>query len=255
MLDKLEPKSKNAANKFERKPRLGRLEVVRRGHESQNRTPHYDEHSWAVSYADFLMVLLSFFVIFFGQSDGVDNIILKITQEISKDGGSKSGSSHQASQATESSGKHAGSFSGAGPLEREVLTKQLQQEFTGFQISESEKENALSILLPENIYQKGQFKLSEESKKQFEDLAKRLLPFKESIFITVTGHTDDVSVTPSSLKKFDDNTELSSLRAYYATKNLIEMGFSEDQVRIKTLLKEHRNSRTLSIHVTGVTPR
>lgn len=252
MLDNLDLKNKNSAPPEGKKPRLGRLEVVRRGHDHQNRIPHYDEHSWAVSYADFLMVLLSFFVIFFGQSDGVDNVIFKITQELSKNNDSSTGSIHQASKATESLGTFAGNFSGSGPLERQAIANELRKQFSGFKISENEKEKALSIQLPENIYEKGQFKLTADSKKQFEDLAKLLLPFKDSIAITVTGHTDNVAVNSSGVKKFDDNTELSSLRAYYATKNLIELGFSENQVRIKTLLKEHRNSRTLSVHVAGI---
>lgn len=232
------------------KPRLGRLEVVRGSGENQHRVPHSEEHTWAVSYADFLMVLLSFFIIFFSQGEGTDNVIFKITQELAKNSGQQ-GTSNQSSTAPTTPGNFSGQHPGAGPVDRATLSNELKEEFSSFTFMDNEKEKALSILLPENIYNPGAFQLQEEAKIQFAGLVKRLLPFKEAITITITGHTDTSSVTPSKLKKFGDNTELSSLRAYYATKELIEQGFSEDQVRIKTLLKDQRNSRTLSTQISG----
>lgn len=251
MLDNLERSQPNSKFSGPAKPRLGRIEVVRRSGESLHRIHQTDDHTWAVSYADFLMVLLSFFIIFFSQSDGAENVIFKITQELGKNSGQQ-GSANQSSTAPEKAGNFSGQHPGAGPLDRMALSKELKKEFSNFTFMENEKERAISILLPENIYNSGAYHLQDEAKQQFAELVKRLLPFKNAITITITGHTDISSVTPSRLKKFGDNTELSSLRAYYATKQLIELGFSEEQVRIKTLLREQRNSRTLSLQISGV---
>lgn len=250
MLDKLERTDLKSKTAGAPKPRLGRIEVVRRSGESLHRVPHTEDHTWAVSYADFLMVLLSFFIIFFSQGEGTDNVIFKITQELGKNSGQQ-GSTNQSSTAPTTPGNFSGQHPGGGPMDRAALSKDLKKEFSNFTFMDNEKEKALSILLPENIYSSGAYQLQAEAKAQFADLVKRLLPFKNAITITITGHTDISLVTQSKLKKFGDNTELSSLRAYYATKELIEQGFSEDQVRIKTLLKEQRNSRTLSLQISG----
>ena len=227
----------SASNK---KPaRLSRIDIQRRSSHSEPQLQHTEENTWAVSYADFLMVLLSFFIIFFSQSEEKDSIIMKIKNELAKNNGA--GETTLSSQAP---------VDAASKFNRETLTKELQLTFKDYKFADNESAQYMSVALPENIFDAGKYKFSQKAKNDFLLLAKKLFPFKSQIALTITGHSDATGIIKGKHPKFDDNIELSSLRAYYAARELIAMGFAEDNIRIKTLISDTRNTRSLSLIVT-----
>lgn len=229
---------KNQIPISKKKPSLGRMDSLRR---SDFLSQHKEEEqTWAVSYADFLMVLLSFFVIFFSQDQNKNEIIFKITEEM----GGKSSS-------TEAPTLNSGSRT-LGSLVNgfETLNAELKNEFTDYQFFTDPISQSLFIELPDNIFEPGKFILQDSKKDLYEKLLNKLSKYKNEIVVTLIGHSDQSQVRKDRGRKYEDNIELSSLRASNAARKALQAGFSENQIRIKTLMSETRNTRSLTLNLT-----
>jgi flagellar motor protein MotB len=224
---------KEPLNKAVKRP-ARRLPTVERRHGS---SVHDDSaHLWAVSYADFLMVLLCFFIIFFSTDESKKkNVIQQIFFE--------------------SAGQYAGQggVSLIGQAARDVASAHafpkidLASSLKEFSISKSDLTDGLIVQFRDGLYENGSYEISGDRVPIFEDFLKKILPYRDQISMTFIGHTDDVQVTPSPRKIFRDNFDLSSLRATRALQFAVRSGFPEDQVSAKGNSKNSRVSRTLSV--------
>lgn len=238
-LDTLSNQQKKGPSTVKKKTSLGRLDSLRRGDFAP--TIKDDEHTWAVSYADFLMVLLSFFVIFFSQDQNKNEIIFKITEEMG-------GSANQA----QTNFSNSQTSRKPGSLENgfDDLNTELQSEFTDYKFFVDPMTKSLLIEMPDNIFGPGEFVLQNSKKDLYEKLLQKLSKYKNEVVITLIGHSDQTQVRKEKGRKYEDNIELSSLRASNAARKALQAGFSENQTRIKTLLSETRNTRSLTLNLT-----
>lgn len=223
-----------------RSPR--RLEVVRRN-DHYNFQSHMgsDEHGgWAVSYSDFLMVLLSFFVIFFSINNHKDrrSMIFKIMSQVK-------GNPQEGGQGT-----------GPGRPDGREFTSQDAETLAGLFKSLSPKvgENpaSLTLVFPDNVFKPGEYKLTGSALNEYEQLIKKLMPYQEQIQVVITGHSDSTGVIATQGRKFEDNFELSSLRASAAIRNALNVGFVENHIRARAASHNERNTRSISITIQDI---
>lgn len=196
---------------------------------------HVDDettHLWAISYADFLMVLLSFFILFFSVDSEVKQDVI---QRILKDTQLK----------TTSSGMGGGSARGPSGIAG-MPTKSLVEALKGLDIKIEESKKKIILEFPDNIYSLGQFQVTSDIKNQMGILFKSLTPYYSQIQITFVGHTDQMPFfrNDSMLK---DNFDLSVMRATKALQYSLSLGTPIDRVSAKGSADASRNSRTLSL--------
>jgi flagellar motor protein MotB len=242
---------------------------------------HDHSEGWAVSYADFLMVLISFFVIYFNMNDkessapsSLSKIVLSLASDSAvkyyeREGeGLKEISSQDALSRPSPSiigqiilGKGTNVKNEEGRNLASVLTKKEEIEVSaGFSKSsfsdaklvgsKEDAKNEVIIDLPSNVYEINGFELTANIKSYLDRVLGESKKYKDSLNIVVIGHTDDIKFKGSSSGKIlNNNMVLSSLRASRAVEYILSQGFSENQVFIKATNYQLRNSRTLSIQL------
>lgn len=211
--------------KFEqnRKPRMPRVE------RSSHRTNHHPEdHSWAVSYSDLLMVILSFFVIFFSQDKNkTQDWIRKIV-----------GDSRSVSSVSENRNV---------ALPMQSLSERWQS-LENVTLRVDNRNQSVEIQFPDNMYAKNSFELTPKHLILFEKTMAQIAPFTNEIDIIIIGHSDirvHQKVTGDSL--IQNNFDLSSLRANVALREALRLGVPSDSLLTMGSAQNTRNSRSLSI--------
>lgn len=200
---------------------------------------HTESESWAVSYADFLMVLLSFFILFFSidqkKTDDVIQQIMVATGKMEK---------------TEGNG-------GAAPNEKQVDREPKSiglQEINGiasqllklnWKVEKDPKK--IMVHFPDNLYLPGSLTLDEKAKENMDKIVNLLSPFYDRIQLTVVGHTDETLVKDRGDTYLKDNFDLSVLRATNAVKYAVRLGVPMNILSAKGNSSHSRNSRSLSI--------
>lgn len=187
-------------------------------------------HLWAVSYSDFLMVLLSFFILFFSvDENSKSNLIQKIFSD-QQDLSSKSPNQTQA-------GGPGGSF----PMSA------LEQSLNDFSLTKAENFPGLLIHFSDDMYEKGSFEISESQRNKLERFFQQLEPYKDQISLTFIGHTDGSPVAQIPGRLFKDNFDLSSIRATRALQFAARAGFPEAHMASQGNSQNSRASRSLSV--------
>jgi flagellar motor protein MotB len=196
-------------------------------------------HSWAVSYADFLMVLLSFFIIFFSidakkREELIDNI--------------KTEEKGVTTSASESPG---------GPNLAQIVQGELPKGLSekvegtkGLFIDRGTKQRSLMISFEDNLYQPGRIDMPADQVAKLVEILDKLRPFQTLINITFIGHTDSQAVTRSRSRYLQDNFALSSLRASTALQYAAKAGMDPSRMYTKGAAENSRGTRTLSVLVT-----
>jgi chemotaxis protein MotB len=244
------------------------LEIKKRkGHEES-------AESWAVSYADLLMVLMSFFIVFFSleEKKSGEFLLSSIVAGL-KD---HTGAQILDEKGTPISGKSEKLFPGfvstpdsEGREPASVAPANLKPNFTiiisKLESPESDKNPAqpnvdsvpknsvaqktgLQIDLVENIYSPGSYEMSQEAKTQLEKVLAGLLPFKEKINLVFVGHTDAVPIKAGK-NVIESNMILSSLRASKAVEMALSKGYNPYWVSAQGFAEYSRNTRSLSLRV------
>lgn len=194
-----------------------------------------DGHSWAVSYADFLMVLLSFFVIFFSLDPSQkDSIIDEVAQKTSfKAGkGGKEKDRTIASVATLPEG-----------------VNKIGDELDGFFV-ERDKKQKLFIYFDDDIYPPGKIDLPRAQIEKLKAILAQLAPYHNEINVIFVGHTDDQAVARSRSRYLTDNFDLSSLRATRALQQAVKANFDPRHMYAQGVAEHTRGTRTLSLVIT-----
>lgn len=198
-----------------------------------------DAQSWAISYSDMLMVLMSFFIIFFSFDDKkpeeiVDKIALEIKGQLPvKEEVAKPILKNEKLQ---------------GPAED---IKKIAELFTekSFKILTSRNSRFLRLDLSDQLYSKRSFKISGKAKIELESVLKLLEPYKKSIKIVFIGHSDKSNVSKAN-QFLSNNLDLSALRAVRALEFASFQGFPMSQLATETEGPVKRDSRSLSLKIT-----
>ena len=179
------------------------------------RTPEKKTHdqTWAISYADFLMVLLSFFIIFFSTKE--ESYLHVIAQDILKGyHGKVVGTGVESAMGTNlGTGMATGT---AGLSDGKILTT-LSEQLKNAKLDTNATPNKLIIELPNDVYLVGQYQAPQAELKKIADA---IADHQKSLMLTVIGHSDQQKF-PSDRKDYvNDNLTLASARATLASKFL-----------------------------------
>jgi flagellar motor protein MotB len=163
------------------------------------RETNRDEGSWAISYADFLMVLLTFFIFFY--SDQSKNTLARVINEIT---------------------------SGSGTLSPAKFISRPEQASTGVlqQVSAIVRESSyatdhngkgyLLIEMPQNIYSVGGY----QPPAVVQTVLEKLRKFDGKLEIEIQGHADAVPFRAGSENRvINTNLNLSAYRAVLLTQH------------------------------------
>jgi flagellar motor protein MotB len=190
------------------------------------------EHLWAVSYADLLMVLVAFFVVFFSfdtekqRASGLQAIALGMQgKEV-----------------------NAGSIiENNSPKEIGLLKRELENSGASKVAINGDQ---MLLMLPDNIFELRGFKLTNETQERLMMIYKVIQPFERDLDVVVMGHSDSVKFAKIQNEYLGNNFDLSSLRALRALQYMLAQGFPQEQISAQGAADGIRNSRTLSIKIT-----
>jgi flagellar motor protein MotB len=200
-------------------------------------TLHEDEnqHLWAVSYSDFLMALLSFFILFFSvDTPERAKLVMQIASQFHNTGGIS---------ASSTSG-----VEGLGGTHQRVPAS-LIQTFQQLHLKTEQDNEALVVDFPNNLFLPGEHIMASEQKNLVEAFLQKLKPYSQQINIYFEGHTDNAPLRRHKNAIVVDNYVLSSLRANSALSMARSLGFSEKNLFIQANSSNIRNSRSLSIRI------
>lgn len=205
-------------------PRVERNEVIE-VHDDEN------AHLWAVSYSDFLMALLSFFILFFSvDTPDKRKIIMNLTQEFSKQNGGGM--------------KNGDAVDGEARLPANIF-----DAVKTLQVKVDKDREILVVNFPDDIFRPGERNMNQTRRELMDHFLDIVKPYRGQVNLYFEGHTDS---SPLKIHKSDiitDNFVLSSLRASAALRMAQDAGFPEKNLFIQADSANTRNSRSLSIRV------
>lgn len=217
------------------KPRkdLRPLTDIRVTRKSNIELAHGDSHGWAVSYADLLMVLLSFFVLYFSFAENNDNgPVDEQMQEL----------------ALAMKG-----MSGAQIKERmrkpdSVSMVSLAEHLTMEGIKVSKIDDHLLVELGDASYRSGDYQMTKGLREQVDLVFSKLDPIKEKFHLMVIGHADKRPMTRKN-EFLQDNFDLSSVRALRVLKYMIGKGYPENQASARAASSFDRDARSITFEI------
>ncbi|MGK5084271.1 flagellar motor protein MotB [Bdellovibrionota bacterium FG-1] len=203
---------------------------------------------WAISYSDLLMVLMSFFVMYFEMSDMPENSPIKeIILTLKKDataGGMGVAAAKPPPTAT------PGATLGEGGPKRELF-KQLTSVLSGEKVSLRQFGEEMVAELPDDIFGVGHYNLDGRIKGELARILQLLTPYRDKISVTFVGHTDASAFARGAhTQVVDSNLVLSNLRAVRAVEIALQMGFDPARVFSEGASEHSRHTRSLSIRIT-----
>ncbi len=156
-----------------RYPRIERDEVFVVG-EDEN------AHLWAISYSDFLMALLAFFILFFSMDDKKQSqLVLDIASSFS----SAKGQGHKAGVGGEKDGSQTSDAS--------RLPAQFADIFKHLNVKATIEKESVVINFPDDFFENGRYSLTGAQQETITDVLEKLKPFQSRIDLYFEGHTDD----------------------------------------------------------------
>ncbi len=229
-------KSKNDLLDPDKRGRLWREERV-----VESQIQSEESHGWAVSYSDLLMVLMSFFIIFFSaKDDEKPELISEIAMSL------KNGEHSQETSSTS---------------EAENATEKQQAQAVGIAIADIKNSFAsndmialesqpmgLKISFLEDLFLPRKFSLNEHAAAQMDSVLDRLKEHQDKILIYFVGHTDSKVVSQLG-DAIADNFTLSSMRANSALKYALAKGFKAENLNLQGSADNFEKFRTLSVEI------
>lgn len=199
---------------------------------------------WAVSYSDLLMVLLSFFIVYFSFSGQEKNsLIQRISVSIGAKGhsigfGSKSGSA-----------KEVGSYLDSN-LDSAVFKGVVENLAKNFRVIRNpDGVHALDVDLSDELFEPGQFEIPGAGRTSIEELIRSVSPFKGKISLVFIGHSDQRPVLRHRSRLLDSNLILSSLRATRAVEYAIAQGWDSHFISTEGRAEFARGTRSLTVRI------
>lgn len=224
------------------------------------------QHLWAISYADLLMVLLCFFIVYDvkpAESEEkenptppppssfalmMDNLLPKASNMIF---GKKfqlvidNNKKDEGKEPSESPEKIS-----AGDLATLIETEMISKDF---RLDYREGSKDILVHMDNDTYESGKFMMSESLKDRVSKLLNILKPYDGKIDLVFVGHADSTPVSERLINKgVISNMVLSSMRAAVAADLAIVKGFAPERIKTEGNGIYARNSRTLSIKITNI---
>ncbi len=199
-------------------------------------------HLWAVSYADFLMVLLSFFIIFFSVDQKKSSLLQRL----------KISGTQELRDAQGNTPRDTASIGGMGnqvvdPALSPSL-KSLKDKLSTKYLVRTVDSEKIIVALPDDIFANRSVKLNLVGQAAVLKILQELQPFQQQIELTFVGHTDSRLLTGSQ-SYLQDNYDLSVLRATAGLRLALRLGYSPQNISAQGTADQIRNNRSLSLVV------
>ena len=191
---------------------------------------HGDSHGWAVSYADLLMVLLSFFVLYFSFAEENPNTVHEKMQRM----------------ALAMKGLPQDALPGRKPQAEDLADLEKYLKIDG--VTVTQVDDKLVLDLEKSVFRPADFVMSPSVRTQVDAVMAKLMPLKEGLALTVIGHADALGLRPRN-EFLQDNFDLSSLRALRALKYVLGKGFPETHASARAASHFDRNTRSISFEI------
>lgn len=233
-------------NAYRPKKKLA-LPRIHRG-ESSRLEEGGDSHLWAVSYSDLLMVLMSFFVIYFSfdNADPSNSNILSIAKSM-REGGAIAGGTGTKDTDKGFEGKNVAMDAGQMAMEKGTNDSFIQK-LRSLNVKIQAPGDAVVLNLEDDIFKGGEFVLPVETETRLKEIYDLLTPYREQVSIVVIGHADHTKMGRRN-DYLSNNFDLSSLRALKALQYFLSLGFPQDQISAQGAAENERNSRSLSLRI------
>lgn len=198
-------------------------------------------HLWAVSYADFLMVLLSFFILFFSINKKDKDTIIQIISQVRERGlGAGDGAGGLTSQ---------GRAPDSQAADIQTVAAVALKTIPNLKIAVNDKQKTVTFQLNEDIFPLGDVRLSPEGRGELSALLEVLRPFVQDVDVVFVGHTDSKPVRHKR-NGVENNFDLSALRAAQAVRLALDMGLPKDSLFTHGSADNTRSTKSLSVVVT-----
>jgi flagellar motor protein MotB len=200
-----------------------------------------DSQLWAISYSDFLMVLLSFFIVFFSYGAKNKQSIIERIAILPKEKTDRTLASIPATVPAKESGAAT-----VVPSLSEGLISELKRDLSSYRLELTPMKDKLLVLFPDNIYPSGSFLLDANGNRLLNETLRKLTRYQPELELTFIGHADPRPFTHRRSVLLD-NFDLSSLRATRAVQLAIRHGFSPERLKAMGAGENSRKARTLSL--------
>lgn len=204
--------------------------------------------NWAISYGDMVTLLLSFFIMFFGVKENTkfqrfQKALNEKTKALSS--GAGTGTATGTAPGVSKPGTGEGQ-AGGGPLrtgidkpgprggKMDLAWSQLAKLGSARFIKDQQR---LVVEFPDvSFFEFNRTELTNAGRAELESFSKLFAPYQTGLRLIVIGYTDNVKVKVSKKKKkvyrYTDNLELSALRGVAAVRHLIDLGVSQERIRV-----------------------
>ena len=206
----------------------------------------FDSTAWAVSYSDLLMVLMSFFVIFFSFNDSKtsQNALENVTLLLKKNKSSALETSSPSLEKPQMILKVEGRVSTT-----RILSEQMSKLFSSDQLHTSLENDTLTVQFSGNSFETRSYRLNEALRNQLRQTVQALLPYKDQIELVVVGHADSQPVSNVHPDFILDNYDLSAFRALHILKFLGTVGLSLSHMSAQGDADNTSKTRSFSLRI------
>ncbi len=191
------------------------------------RVKKHSEGSWAVSYVDMLTLLLCFFIIFYNNNQSKGKSEETLLQKIAVNMSDKAIPTPTVSEKVKVKDMAEGKVA-VLPEDLALLQLIKSNVLKDIDASIVGKDKSLEINFEGvSFFKSGKTQLLPEAEQKISKLIQSLEKHKNTIRVTVQGHTD---TTKSKRQSYSDNWELSVLRATSVLKMFIKNGYSQEML-------------------------
>lgn len=203
-----------------------------------------NQHLWAISYSDLLMVIMCFFVVFFDSGDSVDlspvrRSLLAISEKFTGAPGEKRAQQIELPAKVKSGEAIHETITGVSKKVKPGTLKRLER-----------KHEELVVSFPDNIFKPGSVVLSAKGSEFVREFLGAISEHKDLLYVTFVGHADKTPIKADYKKHLKTNYKLSLMRATTAADIAFDMGFKPDSIATQGLSSDSIDARTLSIIIT-----
>ena len=179
------------------------------------------EGSWAISYGDMITLLLCFFILFF-TTDSARDYQARLTSAMLA-------ALNDERKSTEGAAPPLVLLD-IGTKAEKGIDLTLVKTWNGSAHQVGEK---LLIEFPGvSFFKSGRTELTREGRAALEDFTKRYMPYSGQYLANILAFTDHKKVLKSKSRRFDDNLELSALRAVATMRALQKTGIPLQRMRL-----------------------
>lgn len=223
-----------------------------------------NQHLWSVSYADLLMVILAFFVVFDikptasgdGKKDDRQSALSMIVSRLSfadaaTDGVPMGGdiSPHGGAKTTATEDGGVASRGGGDPAGA-ILAMLVGTLPTTLRVEVLGDASSVNIHFPDEVYASGHFTVENADLAQsLKAVCAAVQPYMDEVRVTFVGHSDSQPLSESLRRRVGSNMLLSSMRAVKAAEFAIALGLKPDRVVTQGDDAYARGQRSLSIKI------